>query len=295
MSLFRRPARWTRTGDPIPTGPSWSLRRQLVAYAVLIGGALVFIVPFWWMFATSLSRKANSGMPRVPSFWPADASDFNYIVASSNLPLTRFYFNSFVTVLAVTLGYLFFSSLAGYVFAKGRFPGRGILFLVFLTTLFIPFPMQMIPLYLLVKDLGLNNSLAGLVVPFLVGGFGIFLMRQAMLSIPDDLVDAARLDGAGEFRIYRTIMLPLVKPTLVTLAVISILWRWNDVLWPLLVNSDRDLYTVTQGLAQAGRAGGIYTGVAMATAAMAVLPVVVAYVIFQRWIIRGIATTGTRG
>lgn len=295
MTLLRRPARWTRTGDPIPTGPAWSLRRQLVAYAVLVGGALVFIVPFWWMFATSLSRRANSGMPRIPSFWPPDASDFNYVVASSNLPLVRFYFNSFVTVLAVTLGYLFFSSLAGYVFAKGRFPGRGILFLVFLTTLFIPFPMQMIPLYLLVKDLGLNNSLAGLVVPFLVGGFGIFLMRQAMLSIPDDLVDAARLDGAGEFRIYRAVMLPLVKPTLVTLAVISILWRWNDVLWPLLVNSDRNLYTVTQGLAQAGRAGGLYTGVAMATAAMAVLPVLVAYVIFQRWIIRGIATTGTRG
>jgi multiple sugar transport system permease protein len=276
-------------------GPNWSVRRQLVAYAVLVGGALVFIVPFWWMFATSLSRKANAGMPRIPSFWPLDPSDFNYIVASSNLPLFRLYLNSFVTVTAVTLGYLFFSSLAGYVFAKGRFPGRGLLFLVFLTTLFIPFPMQMIPLYLLVKDLGLNNSLAGLVVPFLVGGFGIFLMRQAMLSVPDDLVDAARLDGAGEFRIYRTIMLPLVKPTLVTLAVISVLWRWNDILWPLLVNSDRGLYTLTQGLAMAGRTDGLRAGVAMATAAMAVFPVIVAYIIFQRWIIRGIATTGTRG
>ena len=295
MTLFRRPARWTRTGDPIPMGPSWSVRRQVTAYAILVGGALVFIIPFWWMFATSLSRKANSGMPRIPSFWPLDPSDFNYMVASSNLPLFRLYFNSFVTVTAVTLGYLFFSSLAGYVFAKGRFPGRGLLFLVFLTTLFIPFPMQMIPLYLLVKDLGLNNSLAGLVVPFLVGGFGIFLMRQAMLSVPDDLVDAARLDGAGEFRIYRTVMLPLVKPTLVTLAVISVLWRWNDILWPLLVNSDRGLYTLTQGLAMAGRTDGLRAGVAMATAAMAVFPVIVAYVIFQRWIIRGIATTGTRG
>jgi multiple sugar transport system permease protein len=295
MTLLRRPARWTKTGDPIETGPSWSARRQAAAYAILIAGAAVFIIPFWWMFATSLSRQANAGMPRIPSFWPPDASEFNYIVASSDLPLVRFYLNSFVTVFAVTIGYLFFSSLAGYVFAKGRFPGRGILFLVFLTTLFIPFPMQMIPLYLLVRDLGLNNTLAGLVVPFLVGGFGIFLMRQAMLSVPDDLVDAARLDGASEFRIYRTIMLPLVKPTLVTLAVISVLWRWNDVLWPLLVNSDRNLYTVTQGLAMAGRAGGLYTGVAMATAAMAIFPVVIAYIVFQRWIIRGIATTGTRG
>ena len=135
---------------------------------------------------------------------------FNYTVASGNLPLVQFYANSIITVTAVTLGYLFFSSLVGYVFAKGRFPFRGPLFLLFLTTLFVPFPMQMIPLYLQMKDMGLNNSLAGLVVPFLVGGFGIFLMRQAMMSIPDDLVDAARLDGASEFRIFRTVMLPLV-------------------------------------------------------------------------------------
>jgi multiple sugar transport system permease protein len=172
---------------------------------------------------------------------------------------------------------------------------RGPLFLLFLTTLFIPFPMQMIPLYLFIRDLGLNNSLAGLVVPFLVGGFGIFFMRQAMMSIPDDLVDAARLDGAGDFRIYRTVMLPLCGPALVTLAIIAILWRWNDVLWPLLVNSDRNLYTVTQGLAMAGRSQGTFVGVAMATAAMAIGPVLIAYVIFQRWIIRGVAMTGVKG
>lgn len=295
MSVFgRMTRRRTRTDDGF-SGTRWSARRQAGAYAILIFGALVFIVPFFWMFTTSLSRKANSGLPRIPTFWPPDPSEFNYMVASANLPLVQFYANSLITVTAVTLGYLFFSSLAGYVFAKGRFPFRGPLFLLFLMTLFIPFPMQMIPLYLLIKDLGLSNSLAGLVVPFLVGGFGIFFMRQAMQSIPDDLVDAARLDGAREFRIYRTIMLPLCGPALVTLAVISVLWRWNDVLWPLLVNSNRNLYTVTQGLAIAGRDQGTFTGVAMATAGMAILPVLVAYIIFQRWIIRGIATTGTRG
>lgn len=295
MSVWGRTTRKMRGTDDGYSGTRWSARRQAGAYAILIFGALVFIVPFFWMFATSLSRKANAGLPRIPTFWPPDPSEFNYMVASANLPLVQFYANSLITVTAVTLGYLFFSSLAGYVFAKGRFPFRGPLFLLFLMTLFIPFPMQMIPLYLLIKDLGLSNSLAGLVVPFLVGGFGIFFMRQAMQSIPDDLVDAARLDGAREFRIYRTIMLPLCGPALVTLAVISVLWRWNDVLWPLLVNSNRNLYTVTQGLAIAGRDQGIFTGVAMATAAMAILPVLIAYIIFQRWIIRGIATTGTRG
>jgi multiple sugar transport system permease protein len=295
MTLLRRSWRTGNGSDGGHTGVRWSTRRQLGAYAILIGGALVFIIPFVWMFTTSLSRRANQGMPRIPTFWPPDPSEFNYMVASTNLPLIQFYANSVITVTAVTLGYLFFCSLAGYVFAKGRFPGRGFLFLLFLTTLFVPFPMIMIPLYLQIRDLGLNNSLAGLVVPFLVGGFGIFFMRQAMQSVPDDLVDAARLDGAGEFRIYRTVMLPLCGPALVTLAVISILWRWNDVLWPLLVNSERGLYTVTQGLAIAGRSAGIYVGVAMATAAMAIFPVIVAYAIFQRWIIRGIATTGTRG
>ncbi len=295
MTAWRRSRRTGGEVDGGRSGVRWSTRRQLGAYAILIAGALVFIVPFVWMFTTSLSRKANQGMPRIPTFWPPDPSEFNYMVASTNLPLVQFYANSVITVTAVTLGYLFLCSLAGYVFAKGRFPGRGLLFLVFLMTLFIPFPMQMIPLYLLVRDLHLNNSLAGLVLPFLVGGFGIFFMRQAMQSVPDDLVDAARLDGAGEFRIYRTVMLPLCGPALVTLAVISILWRWNDVLWPLLVNSERGMYTVTQGLAIAGRSQGIYVGVAMATAAMAILPVILAYAIFQRWIIRGIATTGTRG
>ena len=295
MTVWSRISRTGRSADEGYAGTRWSRRRQAGAYSILIFGALVFIVPFVWMFTTSLSRKANQGLPRIPTFWPSDPSDFNYMVASANLPLVQFYSNTLITVTAVTLGYLFFSSLAGYVFAKGRFPFRGPLFLLFLMTLFIPFPMQMIPLYLLIKDLGLSNSLAGLVVPFLVGGFGIFFMRQAMQSIPDDLVDAARLDGAGEFKIYRTVMLPLVGPALVTLAVISVLWRWNDVLWPLLVNSKRELYTVTQGLAIAGRDQGIFTGVAMATAAMAILPVLIAYIIFQRWIIRGIATTGTRG
>jgi multiple sugar transport system permease protein len=294
LSLGRRRQETAEVSDAA-RAQNWSRWQRVVAYGVLGIGALVMIIPFAWMFATSLSRTANQAMPRIPTFWPSDISDFNYRVASANLPLVQFYLNSIFTVTAVTIGYLFFSSLAGYVFAKGRFPGRGLLFILFLTTLFVPFPVIMIPLYLEMKDLGLNNSLAGLVIPFLVGGFGIFLMRQAMVSIPDDLVDAARIDGAGEFRIYRTVMLPLVKPALAALAVISVLWRWNDVLWPILVNSERDLYTVTQGLAMAGRQQGIYTGVAMATAAMAIIPVLLAYIVFQRWIIRGVAMTGVKG
>jgi multiple sugar transport system permease protein len=247
------------------------------------------------MVATSLSRKANSSMPRIPTFWPPDASFFNYWIASANLPIVRLYINSLFVVGTTTAGYLLFSSIAGYAFTKGRFPGKTVLFIVFLATLFIPFETRMIPLYLFIRDLHLNNTYWALVLPFLAGGFGTFLMRQTISTIPDDLIDAARIDGASEFRIFVSVVLPLCKPTLATLAIINIIWRWNDVLWPLLVTSSRDMYTVTQGLALAGKSSGIYTGVALATAVMAILPVIVAYLFLQRYVIRSVISSGVKG
>lgn len=270
--------------------------RQAAILLVLGIGALAMILPFEWMFATSLSREANVGMPRFPRFWPPDPTLFNYDIAATNLPLLRYYLNSIVVVGLSTGGYLLFSSLTGYAFAKGRFPGRTFFFVAFLTTLLVPFEMRMIPLYLLMRDLHLNDTLPALILPFLVGGFGTFLMRQYITTIPDDLIDAARLDGASEFAIYRWIVLPLCVPVLAALAIITVIWRWNDILWPLLAVSDRSLYTVTLGLAIAGRGSqGIYTGVALATAAMALLPVMVVYLLLQRHIIRGVTLTGMRG
>ncbi len=267
---------------------------QIVITAILGVGALVMLTPFAWMLATSLSRKANSAMPRIPRLWPADPSFFNYQIAAANLPILRYYLNSIVVVGLTTLGYLFFSALAGYAFAKGRFPGRSLFFVAFLSTLFIPFETRMIPLYLLMNELHLTNTYAALVLPFLAGGFGTFLMRQSIAVIPDELLEAARVDGASEFRIFWQIVLPLCTPALAALAIINVIWRWNDVLWPLLVTSDRDLFTVTQGLAMAGRGQGIYTGVALATAVMAILPVILVYLVLQRHIIRGIATSGMK-
>lgn len=270
--------------------------RQAAILLVLGIGALAMILPFEWMFATSLSREANVGMPRFPRLWPPDPTLFNYDIAATNLPLLRYYLNSIVVVGLSTGGYLLFSSLTGYAFAKGRFPGRTFFFVAFLTTLLVPFEMRMIPLYLLMRDLHLNDTLPALILPFLVGGFGTFLMRQYITTIPDDLIDAARLDGASEFAIYRWIVLPLCVPVLAALAIITVIWRWNDILWPLLAVSDRSLYTVTLGLAIAGRGSqGVYTGVALATAAMALLPVMVVYLLLQRHIIRGVTLTGMRG
>jgi multiple sugar transport system permease protein len=269
--------------------------QQVVIFIVMAIGAVMMIAPFEWMLATSFSRSANIAMPRVPAFWPSDPSIFNYRVAITNLPLVRYYMNSVIVTTGATLGYLFFSSLTGYAFAKGRFIGKSLLFIILLTTLMIPFEIRMIPLYLLMRQLHLSDSYAALILPFISGGLGTFLMRQYISAIPDELIDAARVDGASEWTIYTRIILPLCGPALAALTILSALWRWNDVLWPLLVISDRDLYTITFGLAIAGRSQGIFTGVALATSAIAILPLIILYLFLQRYIIRGIMMTGLKG
>ena len=269
--------------------------QQIGLFVILFIGAVIMVVPFIWMVSTSLSRNANIAMPRIPRLWPLDPSLFNYRVASTNLPIARYYLNSFIVAGATTVGYLFLSALSGYAFAKGRFFGKTFLFIMLLATMMIPFEVRMIPLYFLMSALHLNNTLAALILPFLSGGFGTFLMRQYITTIPDDLVDAARVDGANEFVIFWKIVLPLCGPVLAALAVLTALWRWNDVLWPLLVITDRNLYTVTLGLAIAGRSQGIFTGVALASAALAILPIIIWYLLLQRYIIRGITLTGLKG
>lgn len=274
---------------------SVSLLKQVIILLVLAIGAILMIMPFEWMIATSLSRSANVAMPRILRLFPTDPSWFNYQVAATNLPLVRMYANSFIVAAGTTIGYLFLSAITGYAFAKGQFVGKSVLFLVILMTLMIPFEVRMIPLYFLIKDLNLRNTLVALILPFLAGGFGVFLMRQYISTIPDDLVDAARVDGASEFTIFWRIILPLCGPPLAALAVLSALWRWNDLIWPLLAISDRNLYTVTLGLAVAGRSQGTYTGTALANAALAIIPIAIVYLLLQRYIIRGIAMTGLKG
>jgi len=295
------------TEDISPAQAVWTLRgwlssqrnfqrvQQISIFIIMVVGAIAMIAPFEWMLSTSFSRSANVAMPRIPTFWPADPSTFNYKVAITNLPLLRYYLNSLIVTVASTLGYLFLSSLTGYAFAKGRFVGKSVLFIILLTTLMIPFEIRMIPMYLLMRQLHLNDSYAALILPFISGGFGTFLMRQYMSAIPDELIDAARVDGASELTIYTRIVLPLCGPPLAALTVLSALWRWNDTLWPLLVISDRMLYTVTFGLAMASRSQGIFTGVALATSTIAILPIMILYLFLQRYIIRGIMLSGLKG
>lgn len=278
------------------TPASFSLKRlmgSISRQAILIAGALVVLVPFMWMITTSLKPKRGVHLP--PYLIPNEFIWNNYRLAWNTDNFARFYLNSTVMTLGIVLGQLLFSSLAGYAFARLRFPGRNLLFFLVLATMMIPVYVTLIPSYLLVRDLGWLDSYQGLIVPRLVSAFGIFLMRQHYLSIPKDLEEAALLDGASRLKIWWSIMVPLSGPALATLGIFSFLFAWNDFLWPLIVTTDPSMRTVQLGLANfTGRYGTNWT-LLMAGAVTATIPALVVFAIGQRWFVRGSVMSGVKG
>jgi multiple sugar transport system permease protein len=269
---------------------------NFVKYAILIIGAVLMLMPFEWMVVASL-MSAQEIMVRPLVWFPAAPQFGNYAHLMDAIPLARMYFNSLVVTAATTVGILLSSSSAGYGFAKFQFPGRDLLFVMVLATLMIPFFVIMIPVFYLVSQLGWVDTYQGLVVPNIVTAFGIFLMRQYMVSLPDELLDAARIDGASEFSIYWRIVLPLVGPALGALAILAFVYHWNAFLWPLIVVRSGDLATIPLGLKSlreyASQPEVINLQLAGATAA--VIPVLAVFAIFQRWFVQGIALTGLKG
>jgi multiple sugar transport system permease protein len=204
------------------------------------------------------------------------------------------FLNSFFVATVVTAIRLLTSALAGYVFAKFRFPGNRIIFLMILSVMMIPGPVFLLPTYQIVRYLGMLNSYWALIVPSLYTPFGIFLMRQYMHSIPTDLVDAARIDGCSEYRIFFQIVLPLCGPVIAALGIFEFMWNWDNLLWPLVVLNKRKLYTLPIGLALFSNHRGSDYALIMAGSTIAVIPVIIVYLIFQRWFIQGIALTGMK-
>jgi multiple sugar transport system permease protein len=242
------------------------------------------------------SFKTTQELRREPSKWiPEEPTLQNYRELFDRLDFPRYFFNSTVVALAVTAGNLLFCSMLGYALAKLAFPGKRALFAVVLATLMIPGVVTLVPLFVLVSNLNLTNTHAGLILPFVAGAFGVFLMRQYMLGIPDDLLDAARVDGAGEYRIFFRVVLPLCGPPLATLGVLTFLASWNNFFWPLVVASTEDMYTLPVALALFS-IGQQESNVAlqMAGATVVVLPVVLLFFATQRYVIQGIATTGLK-
>jgi multiple sugar transport system permease protein len=266
----------------------------LALHAALVLGALVTLAPLLWMVSASFMSpgESNSFPPRL---LPGVPTLQNYVDLFTRLNLARYLMNSALVAVSATLISLVINSMAGYAFAKLRFAGRERVFRTLLAALVIPGQVGMLPLFLLLKSMGLVNTMAGVVVPFMAGIFGIFMIRQYALSIPEDLLDAARVDGAGEYRIFWNIVIPVLQPILVTLAVFTFLSAWNDFMWPLIVLSDDAKYTLPVALASLSGEHVQDTGLMMAGSVLTVLPVVALFIVLQRAYIRGVMMGSVKG
>ena len=268
---------------------------RVAIWLLVAAGGVTMVIPFLWMVSTSLKTDAGAfAYPPHLAPWPPRWS--NYVEAWRIAPFGRFFFNSLVVSLTVTGTSLLLNSLAAYGFAKYRFRGRDVLFLALLGTLMIPYQVTMIPTFLLLKALGWLDTYAGLTVPGFASAFGIFFLRQYMLTIPDDYLDAARIDGAGEMAIYARIVLPLAKPALATLAIFTFLGSWNDFLGPLIVVKSDEMRTLP--LAISALSAGHYVmswPLLMAGACFVVVPVLVVYLFAQQYLVEGIAIGGLKG
>lgn len=264
----------------------------IVVGTVLAFGALVTSFPFLWMVTSSL-KPASEALATPPTLWPRSPSFDAYARLFTELDFGRYLLNTLVVVAIGGVG-LLAMAMAGYGFAKYRFRGRGALFLLVLMTLMIPVQVTMIPTYLILNELHLTNTLVGIAAPTLVSAFGIFLFRQFMATIPDELLEAARLDGAGELRTFVTIVLPLSTPILAVQAVLTFISGWNSFLWPLVIATDQDKYTLSVGLSLLNQQITVNPTLQMAGASLMVVPIIVVFVLFQRHIVQGFTMSGLK-
>ncbi len=267
---------------------------SIVLYAVLAAGLLVMIAPFVWMLLSSL--KGEGEVRQVPPTWlPNDPTLANYRELFARLDFPRYFTNSAVVAVLVTVGNLLFCSATGYALAKLRFVGRRALFVLVLGNLMVPPTATFVPQFVLVSNLGLVNTFAGLILPNIALAVNVFLLRQFILSIPDDLLESARVDGASEWRIYWQIVLPLCGPALATVGILTFLGSWNNFLWPLVVATTEDKYTLPVALAlySVGQNQTRY-GLLLAGSVTIIVPVLIIFALLQRHFVRGIATTGLK-
>jgi multiple sugar transport system permease protein len=267
---------------------------KAIVNGLLIGASLVVLFPLLWMLSVSFMQPGEaSTFP--PPLLPAKATLANYHELFVRAGMGRYLFNSLLIATALTLLSLAFNLSAGYAFAKLQFRGRERIFQVLLGALVVPAQVTMIPVFLLMKWLHLVNSYGGVIVPALASVFGIFLVRQYARSIPDELLEAARLDGAGEWHIFLRIVLPLLKPIVVTLAIFTFLGSWNDFMWPLIVLSDQDWQTAPVALAGLAREHVQDNELMMAGSVVTILPVLVLFLVLQRHYIQGLMLGGVKG
>ena len=267
---------------------------SLLLHAALVAGAVIALLPMVWMISASLmpAGEASSFPPRL---FPRTVTFEHYRAIFTRLDMGRYLLNSAIVATTVTAVSLLVNSMAGYAFAKLRFRGRDRLFRLLATGLVVPVQVAMLPLFLLMKQMGLINTYWGVIIPSLASIFGIFLIRQHAQSIPDSLLDAARIDGASEWRIYRSVVLPTIAPVLATLAIWTFLTTWNDFMWPLIVLSDERRYTLPVALANLVGEHVQDTELMMAGSVLTTLPVLVVFLVLQRYYIQGVMAGSVKG
>ncbi len=267
---------------------------RIPVHLVLILGSILMLMPFFWMLATSL-KPPSEVLSWPPNFVPVNPTTENYFKVFELIPFGRYFINSLVVTLICMVTICITSSLAGYIFAIFRFPGRSILFIIILATAIVPFETYMIPLYLLMKELKAIDTYQGIMAPYFIMSFGIFFMRQNYIAfLPEELLDAARIDGAGEWKIYWRIVLPLSSSALAALAIYAFINVWAAFIWPLLIINSSDLKTVELGLAGFQTAYTVEYGPLMAGSVISLLPILVIFILLRRQIIESVAMTGMK-
>lgn len=269
-------------------------RNHWWVYAVLVLGLIAVAGPFLWMILGAFKTQGEL-LADPPTWLPEQPTLANFRGLFDRLSFPQYFFNSTLVAVVVTVGNIVFCSMLGYALAKIDFPGRTWLFRLVLGTLMVPGMVTFVPLFVLVSNLGLVNTFPGLFLPFLVGPFGVFLMRQFISGLPDELLDAARVDGAGELRIFTRVVMPLSMPAVATLGILTFLGSWNSFLWPLVVATTEDKYTLPVALAlySVGQNSTEY-GLLLAGATVVVIPVLLVFLAFQRYFVQGIAMTGIK-
>ncbi len=267
--------------------------KHSVLHIVLIAGAIIMLFPFLWGISTSL-KDMREVLSSPFSLIPKNITLVNYANVVKSIPIVRFFINSVIVSAAITVSQLFTCSLSAYAFARLRFPFRDGLFYILLGTMMIPQHVIMIPVYIILNFFRLIDTYAAMIVPFISGAFGTFLLRQFFLTIPKELEEAAILDGCGHLRFLFKIMLPLSRPILATLAIFTFMWSWNNYLWPLIVTNRIEIRTLQYGLAMFKEEGGLNWGQLMAGTTIATVPILAMFLILQRQFIQGITLTGLR-
>jgi multiple sugar transport system permease protein len=285
------------TSDMVSDSPNWVRRLvKILAYTLLIGFALIQFLPFVWALSASFKSppEIQRSLSFPPNWIPQEPTLQNYTDIFSVVPFGLWYLNSLVVAVITTLLTLFFAATSGYAFARIPFPGRDIIFWMIIGTMAIPGVIMIIPLYILLRSLGLTDTLQGLIIPFMVTAFGIFLMRQFFSAIPVELEEAARVDGAGRIRTFAQVVLPLARPALAALTIFTFMGRWNEFLMALVVIGRADLFTLPLGMSTFRGTYKTDWGLLMSGSILVMIPIVILYVAFQRFFIEGISTTGLK-